>query len=169
MNGYLKDFIYGANDGIITTFAVVAVVAGSGLDSKIVLIAGFGNLLADGFSMAASNYLGTKSENEANCPLESSCAQEKVAGPIIAAVVIFSSFVFIGAMPLVPYIIGFKGSPAFNASIFATIASLFIVGASRSKFTHRGIFVSGFEMLIVGGVAAVLAYYVGYYTQMLMG
>jgi len=63
-SAYLKDFVYGASDGIVTTFAVVAGVAGARLDSTIVLILGFANLIADGLSMAIGNYLGTKSENE---------------------------------------------------------------------------------------------------------
>ena len=63
-HSYLRDFIYGAVDGAITTFAVVSGVAGAGLSSGIVIILGFANLLADGFSMAVSNYLGTKAERE---------------------------------------------------------------------------------------------------------
>lgn len=59
---YIRDLVYGANDGIITTFAVVAGVAGASLSSAVVLILGFANLLADGLSMAIGNYLGTKSE-----------------------------------------------------------------------------------------------------------
>ena len=61
---YIRDVVYGANDGIITTFAVVAGVAGANLSSNIVLILGFSNLLADGLAMAIGNYLGTKSEQE---------------------------------------------------------------------------------------------------------
>ena len=61
---YIRDVVYGANDGIITTFAVVAGVAGASLSSNIVLILGFANLLADGLAMAIGNYLGTKSEQE---------------------------------------------------------------------------------------------------------
>lgn len=64
VGGYLKDFVYGANDGIITTFAVVAGVAGADLSASVVLILGFANLFADGFSMAMSNYLGEKSSRE---------------------------------------------------------------------------------------------------------
>lgn len=59
---YLKDIVYGANDGIVTTFAVVAGVAGAALDANIVIILGVANLIADGFSMATGNYIGTKSE-----------------------------------------------------------------------------------------------------------
>lgn len=59
---YLRDWVYGGIDGSITTFAIVAGVVGAGLASNIILILGLANLLADGFSMAASNYTGTKTE-----------------------------------------------------------------------------------------------------------
>ena len=61
---YLKDSVYAANDGIVTTFAVVAGVVGASLSPLVILVLGFANLLADGFSMATGNYLGTRSENE---------------------------------------------------------------------------------------------------------
>ncbi len=61
---YLRDFVYGGIDGVVTTFAVVAGVIGANLSPAIVLILGFANLVGDGFSMAASNYSGTKTEND---------------------------------------------------------------------------------------------------------
>jgi VIT1/CCC1 family predicted Fe2+/Mn2+ transporter len=61
---YLHDFIYGAIDGAVTTFAVVAGVAGADLDETVVIILGGANLLADGFSMAVSNYLGSRAERQ---------------------------------------------------------------------------------------------------------
>ncbi len=61
---YLKDSIYGAIDGAVTTFAVVSSVTGAGLSSGIVIILGLANLLADGFSMAAGNFVGTRAENQ---------------------------------------------------------------------------------------------------------
>ncbi|MCD0458067.1 VIT1/CCC1 transporter family protein [Roseiconus lacunae] len=62
--GYLSDAVYGGIDGTVTTFAVVSGVAGAGLSSDIVIILGFANLIGDGFSMAASNYLGTRVEQQ---------------------------------------------------------------------------------------------------------
>jgi hypothetical protein len=62
---YLKDFIYGAVDGAVTTFAVVSGVAGAGLSSGVIIILGLANLVADGFSMAASNFLGKSSRSGA--------------------------------------------------------------------------------------------------------
>jgi len=61
---YLRDWIYGGIDGAVTTFAVVSGVTGGKLSAVVIIILGFANLIADGFSMAASNYLGTKSEQE---------------------------------------------------------------------------------------------------------
>lgn len=63
-HNYLRDWIYGGIDGAVTTLAVVTGVAGAQLSSWIILALGFANLFADGFSMAASNYLGTKSEHD---------------------------------------------------------------------------------------------------------
>jgi len=59
---YLRDFIYGGIDGTVTTFAVVSGVVGAELPLTVVLILGLANLLADGFSMAAGNFTGTKAE-----------------------------------------------------------------------------------------------------------
>lgn len=61
---YLRDFIYGAIDGCVTTFAVIAGAMGAELSAGIVLILGFANLIADGFSMAVSNYLGTQADRQ---------------------------------------------------------------------------------------------------------
>lgn len=61
---YIKSFVYGGLDGIVTTFAVVAGVAGANLSSKVILILGVANLIADGISMAFGDYLGSKAENE---------------------------------------------------------------------------------------------------------
>ena len=61
---YLRDWVYSGIDGAVTTFAVVAGVMGAGLSPGIVLVLGVANLVADGFSMAASNYLGTCTERD---------------------------------------------------------------------------------------------------------
>jgi vacuolar iron transporter family protein len=61
---HIKSIIYGGLDGTITTFAVVAGVAGANLSSGITLIMGFANLIGDGISMAIGDYLSTKSEQE---------------------------------------------------------------------------------------------------------
>ena len=61
---YLRDWIYGGIDGAVTTFAIMAGVVGAELSAGVVLVLGVANLVADGFSMAASNHAGTKSEHD---------------------------------------------------------------------------------------------------------
>ncbi|WP_347158688.1 VIT1/CCC1 transporter family protein [Pontibacter chitinilyticus] len=74
-HSYLRDFVYGAVDGAVTTFAVVSGVAGAGLAPRIVIIMGMANLFADGFSMAVSNFLGIRSEKQ---QLERASTQEQL-------------------------------------------------------------------------------------------
>ncbi|WP_306028782.1 VIT1/CCC1 transporter family protein [Stappia sp. MMSF_3263] len=61
---YLRDWIYGGIDGAVTTFAIVAGSIGASLSARVILILGIANLIADGFSMAAANYSGTKAEHD---------------------------------------------------------------------------------------------------------
>ena len=61
---YLKEWVYGGIDGVVTTFAVVAGVVGAGLSPIVIVILGLANLVGDGFSMAAGCYSGTKTDSD---------------------------------------------------------------------------------------------------------
>jgi len=63
-HSYLRDFVFGAMDGAVTTFAVVSGTVGASLSPEVAIVLGLANLLADGFSMAVGNYLSTKTEHE---------------------------------------------------------------------------------------------------------
>jgi len=69
-HSYLRDWVYGGMDGAVTTFAVVSGVIGANLAPHVILILGFVNLVADGFSMAAANYIGTRAEDDQYKQLE---------------------------------------------------------------------------------------------------
>lgn len=160
---YIKDVVLGASDGIVTTFAVVSGVVGAGLSVEIIIILGFANLLSDSFSMAAGTFLGSRSE-------ESVLEYEKVAhehskSPTAAAVMTLFAFIIAGSLPLLPFIF-FKTS--IGLSILATALALFVVGALRSHFTKRSWFLAGLEMLLVGGIAAIVAYTAGYFISQLV-
>lgn len=63
-HNYLRDWIYGGIDGSVTTLAVVTGVVGAHLSPVVIVILGFANLAGDGFSIAASNFLGTRTEQD---------------------------------------------------------------------------------------------------------
>ena len=56
--------MYGATDGTVTTFAVVAGAVGAQLSTSIVIIMGLANLFADGFSMGVGNFLSVRTSHE---------------------------------------------------------------------------------------------------------
>ena len=152
---YIRELIYGANDGIITTFAVVAGVAGGGLSLRVVLIIGSANLLADGLSMAAGNYLSIRSHESV---LEAQELPEEETFPFRHAMATFLAFVAAGIVPLVPYMTSAIAVDRFTLSIAFTLAGMFLVGASRALITRIRWWEGGLEMLGLGAAVAALAY-----------
>lgn len=154
MQRYLPDIVYGANDGIITTFAVASGITGAALSAQVVLILGLANLLADGFSMGASNYLSLRSRGHG----EDLTNRNQAARHGLAT---FTSFVIVGTVPLIAYLLPVGQERRFPLAILFTLCALFTVGAARVFFTRRNWWRSGLEMLIIGVVAAAVAYGVG--------
>ncbi|MFC4451177.1 VIT1/CCC1 transporter family protein [Halorussus aquaticus] len=155
--GYIAEVIYGANDGIVTTFAVVAGVAGAALDPAIILILGVANLLADGFSMGMSNYLSQQSELDYQ--LAQGSSSESGRPPVYTALVTFLAFVVAGWAPLVPYAFGVNAT--FRLSVLVTGVAFFTVGASRSLVTNRRWYAAGGEMFAIGMLTAAVAFVTG--------
>lgn len=153
---YIGDFVYGANDGIITTFAVVAGAAGALLSPGVIIILGFANLLADGFSMGASNALAIRAEHE----LEK--RKRDLITPFQHGSVTFTAFLIAGAMPLIPYVFPIATSQQFFVSSLLAAVAFFSVGAARTLITKGNTLKAGLEMLVIGGVAAFVAYGVGW-------
>lgn len=154
----LRDSVFAANDGIITTFAIIAGSAGASLPSSVVVILGLVNLLADGISMASGNYLGVKSEVEYE-EAEGDHEHDEES-PARHGAVTFLTFSLVGFLPLLPYV--FNLEPKFLLSTFVVVISLFSIGSLRGRATKKGWTRSGLEMLLVGGLAAVVAYSVGF-------
>jgi VIT1/CCC1 family predicted Fe2+/Mn2+ transporter len=152
---YIRELIYGANDGIITTFAVVAGVAGGGLSLQVVLIIGAANLFADGLSMAAGNYLSIRSHESV---LEAQELPEEEAFPLRHAAATFAAFVIAGAVPLAPYMIPDLPLDRFILSVALTMLTMFVVGALRAAIANVRWWKAGLEMLMLGAVVAALAY-----------
>lgn len=223
LGNYIKEMVYGANDGIITTFAVVAGVAGAGLDPVTVIILGLANLFADGFSMASSDYLSSKSEKAyedeerkieeyevEHWPVDEKKEVEEIYKkkgftgallrgvadritsekklwvdemmvgelgilprakhtPIKDSIVTFFAFVIAGSVPLLPYLFQFPESKRFVSSAIAGLGALFVIGSLRTYVTARKWYTNGFEMLVIGGLAASVAYVVGFLLKNIVG
>lgn len=153
---YIAPGVYGATDGIITTFAVIGGVYGASLSPTIVLILGMSNVLADGFSMAASNYLSRRTEHA------DENGQHGELSPLRSSLATFIAFVVVGMIPLIPFIcalfVDMEKTSQFIWSIIATFSAFLLLGLVRGKVTKKNMALTALETLIVGGVAAAIAY-----------
>jgi VIT1/CCC1 family predicted Fe2+/Mn2+ transporter len=162
---YLGQLVYGAIDGSVTTFAVVAGAAGARLSSTVIIILGFANLIADGFSMGASAYLSAKSERD----LKKSKDAEHDGGetPLGDGIATFLSFVVVGLVPVLVYVVDallklrLDSMTLFATSCFLTGAAFMAVGIIKGQATKTSQLRAAFETLLLGGIAAALAYILG--------
>jgi len=220
MKWHFDDFIYGSIDGAVTTFAIVAGIVGASLPVGIILILGFANLFADGFSMAAANYQASKARNEfvqmkrrqEEWEIDNLADQERdeireiyrekgfkdelledvvriitsrrkvwvdtmmkeelglienERNPMDSSVSTFVGFNIIGLIPLMPFMIFMimginTNSEAFIYSTISVLAAFFLVGMIKGKIVKKSMVRSGIITLIIGGIAAIVAYMVGY-------
>lgn len=165
---YVDEWIYGANDGIITTFAVISGAAGADLGYHAIIILGVANLVADGFSMGASSFLAIRTKVAIDQAQGLPVAQQDQY-PLPRSLATFSGFVVAGILPLAPFVTGYGAGEEFFISGVAAGIAFFVVGGLRSLATHRSFLMSGIEMLVVGGIASGLAYTVGYFVESVVG
>lgn len=215
---YIGEFVYGGIDGAITTFAVVAGAAGADAAVHWVLIFGFANLIADGFSMSVGNYFSVKSEQdnfEKHVAIEywevehlrekeveeirdiyaakgfkgelleqvvevitsnddvwvDTMMKEELEmvkddkTPLKTSIATFISFNLIGLIPLLSYLLTIffeiDKTMLFPVSCIGTAIALGIVGYMRGWVTQTGKMKAMFQTILLGGLAAFLAYYVG--------
>lgn len=215
---YIGDMVYGALDGIVTTFAVVAGSAGAGLGVGVIIVLGFANLIADGLSMAVGNYLSMKSEKDYykkerkreewevdNYP-EGEIAEirmiyrkkgftgknlEKLVelitskktvwvdtmmvdelgmfpaskNPVKAGAYTFVSFAIAGFIPLLIFVIALfipiEAGLSFPIALALTFITIFVVGSMRSLVIQKHWLSAGLEMLVIGGLTAIVSFGIG--------
>lgn len=152
VGAYLPELVYGANDGIVTTFAIVAGTVGASLSTQVILILGFASLFADGVSMAASNILSERSKAGDRLSLREASRHGTAT---------FLGFVIAGFVPLLAYVLALFENREFAFAATLAGLTLFFVGAGRAFFTDRRPLWAGTEMLVIGTGAGAVAYGVG--------
>ncbi len=172
---WIIDFVYGGMDGAVTTFAVVAGIVGAGLPSFAVIVLGFANLFADGFSMSVGRFMSGGSAKQLNKTESKRLKVQNIdeeLNPLPGAVVTFLAFNIVGFIPLMGYVWNYFNPIAsgviFQLSIISTLVALFLVGVVKGWALKENILKDGLISTSVGGVAALVTYYVGFYINMLV-
>ncbi len=156
---YLGEFVYGGIDGTITTFAVVAGAVGANLESNVIIILGFANLLADGFAMSIGAYLSANSERD-----KKNLQERSEKKPLFIGLFTYLSFIIMGFIPLIIYTTDFFNKTEKNLFLISSILTgiVFIAIGSLKAYISKTSFIKGIlETLILGTLAAFVAYYVG--------
>lgn len=143
---YLPQMVYGAVDGTVTTFAVVAGATWGNLSSATIIILWLANLFADGASMSISAYLAAKSEKLGK------------KTPLSIALWTLIAFVIVGFIPIMPYVFD-MGS--FSLSCLMTGVAFVIIGLFKGYLSRASMIASGLQTLALGTIAALIAYGVG--------
>ena len=162
----LREFVYGGMDGAVTTFAVVTGAAGANLSSQVILILGFANVFADGFSMAVGSYLSEKSDQDLSIGKGDS-SEEDHESPVAASVATFVSFLLIGFIPLSVYTIDYvfdlnmANNSALLSSVMLTLVAFAAIGYLRGYITKINRVRAVVESLGLGLAAAIISYGVG--------
>jgi len=216
-NDYLGEFVYGGIDGSVTTFAVVAGSVGANLDSSVIIILGFANLLADGFSMSVGAYLSSRTEHANfekhrrveywevdNLPREEreevrqifrekgfeGELLEKVVevitadrdrwvdvmmkeelsmmkdsrSPLRIGLATYVAFILVGIIPLslylLDYLVGYDGNLFWSTCLLTGLGFAFI-GWLKTYVTETSVWKGILETLVLGALAAGVAYWVG--------
>ncbi|MGI5861262.1 MAG: VIT1/CCC1 transporter family protein [Myxococcales bacterium] len=159
---YLRDIVYGANDGVITTLAVIAGTSGASFSREVGIILGLANLLADGISMGTSNYLALRSE------LEQTHVSIKLEKPWRHGTATFLAFVVSGAVPLFAFLTPLPPGPhLFLVALGMSILTLAIVGGARARYVQRPVWKEALQMVGIALAAALAAYLVGWGAELL--
>ncbi|MFH0831158.1 MAG: VIT1/CCC1 transporter family protein [Parcubacteria group bacterium] len=152
---YLRNFIFGVEDSLVSTVGLLSGVAIAGVAERTVVLAGVVLIFVEAFSMATGSFLAEYSTAEY-------VAQRKTSArrPLIDAIIMFFSYFVTGFLPLLPYTF-LPIQVAFWSSIGVTLVALFVLGAVAAKVSKIHPFRNGLKALIIGGLAVLLGVVIG--------
>ncbi len=158
---YFRNFVFGIEDGLVSTVGLLAGIAAAGVTRSYILITGIILILVEAFSMAVGSFLA-----------ESSAEEYEVGRPEARlafwdGVIMFFSYLAAGFLPLAPYLIFSRGT-AFWWSIIVSLTALFALGFIGAKISRVGWPGNSLRMLVIGGIAILVGVLVGNFLNQLI-
>ena len=147
---YLRNFIFGVEDSLVSTVGLLAGIAIGGVSRETIFLTGAVLILVEGFSMASGSFLTESSVREY---LHGRGDNER---PLLGGVIMFVSYVLAGLIPLASYIIFTDQTTAIYSSAFTSLLALGGLGLISGALSHHHILRRAGRMVIVGGVAITL-------------
>lgn len=153
-SGFLRNFIFGAEDSLVSTVGLLSGVSFAGLSSRNIIVSGAILILVEALSMGAGVYVSEDSANE----ITDGNHQDNQSSD---ALVMFVSYLLIGLIPLLPYIFVGNTRSAFYYSVGFTIISLFCLGIFKGFYVKKHIFKSALKITLIGAAVTLISVSVG--------
>ena len=152
---YMRNFIFGAEDSLVSTVSLLAGLVWAGVPQKEVVISGVILVFVEAFSMSVGSFLSERTTEESY-----SGFKEKKSKSLYGALIMFLSYLLSGFVPLFPYLI-LSGNSAFGWSIILSLSALLVLGFATAEILKTNILKNIFRMVAIGGFAIVLGVVVG--------
>lgn len=153
--GYVRSFIFGVEDSLVSTVGLLAGVASAGIPRTNIILTGLVLIFVEAFSMAVGNFLSEHSAEEYAVKKDISSLRS-----IMSGVIMFFSYFIFGFIPLFPYIL-ISAKLALWVSIASSLFVLFLLGILSAKVSRINIWLSSVRMLLVGGIAIGIGVMIG--------
>ncbi len=161
--GYMRSFVFGVEDSVVSTVGLVSGIAFVGTGRSIILVTGFILVFVEAFSMAVGDLVSDNTVREIKTHHETPLMKS-----LAPAVVMFFSYLFSGFAVLIPYVV-FSPESALPISIVLSLLLLFALGLLGGKLSGTSLMRNGFTMASVGGVAILIGIGAGYLLEVLTG
>ncbi|MBP9670248.1 VIT1/CCC1 transporter family protein [Candidatus Woesebacteria bacterium] len=152
---YLRNFIFGVEDSLVSTVGLLAGVAAADISQSAIVTTGLVLIVVEGFSMGIGSFL-TEETTE-----EMAGIRVRTLDSVKGAITMLVSYCLAGLLPLAPYTI-LSGDYAVNTSITVSLLGLMGLGYGTSLYYKRPypIF-RAFKMLLLGGSAVFVGMMIG--------
>jgi len=152
---YVRNFIFGAEDSLVSTVGLLSGVATGGVVRADIVITGVVLIFVEAFSMAIGSFLSEEATEEYQRR-----GKVHLKSTFISGVIMLVSYFVAGIIPLLPYLITSVTNP-FWSSIIVTLISLFFLGLVSAKVLHTNVLRNSLRMLIIGGLAVGIGAFIG--------
>ena len=156
---YVRNFIFGVEDSLVSTVGMLAGIASAGVTRSNILIAGIVLIFVEAFSMFVGSFLSERATEESGDGYRASQSKS-----LPAALIMLVSYFLAGFIPLFPYFLTGE-YPVVLFSVLVTLLALFVLGLVSARILHTSFLHNGVRMLVIGGLAVFIGVVVGIVAQ----
>lgn len=149
---YIRNIVFGTEDGLVSTVGSLTGIAASTQDPRFIIIAGLIVVTVESFSMGVGSYLSEETEHQIDTTHKDNI--------IFDGLFMFMSYFLAGIIVLTPYIL-FDGQTAVITSVTAALIGLFLLGFIKGRVVGQNPLRHGLKMLIIAGFAVLIGLAVG--------